>query len=87
MAVESFSKHQAVYKKDCTLWTPKECLLDLIEYIDKENPDITRLLVSYLVRDKDDRLSYRFQACKMTYDEHISLLRIAEKDALEDWCS
>lgn len=83
----TFRRRLAQRTQDNTKWTPRDALVAGVDMIDQGSVDIERLTVHMLVREPDGGESHQFLAANLSYEEHIALLELAKKRALEDWWS
>lgn len=73
-------------EKDCSKWTPRDALNDMIRQIDSGDLDVKALVIVGIAENKTNGLTFVCESqAKVSYSEKIALLNVALKKSVDDW--
>lgn len=85
MEVENLNKRRADRAGDSRLWSPLECLEDLVSKIKSGEVKPSQLAVHFFEERDNGGKTHRFTVSGVTFPEHIALLNIALCRTIEEW--
>lgn len=85
MGVKNLNKKRAEKAGDSRLWTPIDCLEDLVEKIKSREVVPSQLVIHFFENRENGGKTHHYMASGVTFPEHIALLNIALTRIIEEW--
>lgn len=76
---------RAAKAKDGALWSPRDCLLQLVADIDAGAVAPNKICIHMLTEMPDGGWKHNFYQAGLSRMEHVAVLAMGQKSALEDW--
>lgn len=81
----SLAAARAAKEQDGNLWSPIDCLRQIIKDIEEGIITPSAVHVSLKIQLPDDNMQYRWYQAGLTRAEQIALMAVAQKELIEDW--
>jgi len=81
----SLAERRAAKAGDSSLWSPLDMLRHLVRKMEAGEIVTEKMAVHYLLPLPDGCVQHQHHVAGFTHEGHISLLVVAQADALSDW--
>lgn len=85
VAVVNLNEERALRADDCKLWSAEECVAALLRDIRSGTLRPEQLIIHMCCPLPNGGLSHHYQCAGVSLPEHIALLALAQKFALDRW--
>lgn len=75
----------ANYNDSAKSWSAKDALIDLLAHIEKENLDVTQLIIHYVHKTPDNKFKSGKRSAGVNFMEHVALLNLALSETMDEW--
>ncbi len=72
-------------KSDSALWSVRDCLVAMIEDIDKGEIDPDCVAIHYFENLENGRMRPGYYLANMNHEKHIGMLHVAIQDCCDRW--
>lgn len=85
MSVESLEKARADKAGDARLWTPLDCLREVLRLVEAGDLKIDKIVILHREEIESGGTTGGYFMAGMTRPELIAVLAVAQANAVEDW--
>lgn len=81
----NFAAARAEKHSDGAMWTPRDCLAQLLADIDAGDTDPTKISIHMVTQNANGDWKLNFYQAGLSRPEHVALLTLALHDTVESW--
>lgn len=83
--IESLNKVRADKHGDSRMWAPADALRDMLGCIERGEICPSQMVIHFLEEREDGGSDHHYYAAGVTFPQHLALLAIANRRAMDDW--